>query len=86
MYLGNLKTQEMLDRLGIEVTKEEFETLDSKRCDLASIEPGKWHCFDIPFVFACYDNQVAEELAVGILKKYASKMKTKIEVAIKYEW
>lgn len=77
--LGNLKTEEILNRLGIELSTEDFETLDRLREDKANAPSGKWHGFDIPFQITCGDEETAR-VVVGILSPLADQFKTKIQI------
>lgn len=80
--LGNLKTKEILNRLGVELKEDDFKTLDSMREDNADVPKGKWHGFDIPFQITCGDKKTAQ-VVTNILAPLAGKFKTTIQIAHK---
>jgi hypothetical protein len=83
VYLGNLTTKQLTERLGIALTIDEIEKLEEKRTDNAQeIPEGKWHCFDAPFSIQVGDYDTAQFLA-DILGPYGSEMKTSIQIGIK---
>ena len=82
IYLGNLKTKEILSRLGIELKEDDFKTLDSMREDNADVSKGKWHGFDIPFQITCGDRETAQ-IVTNILAPLADEFKTRIQIAHK---
>lgn len=77
--LGNLKTNEVLERLGVQLSKEDFKKLDDLRDDLADVPKGKWHGFDIPFQIVCGDRETAKTV-VKFLSPYADNFKTQIQI------
>lgn len=77
--LGNLKTKEILSRLGVELSAEDFKTLDDMREDNADVSKGKWHGFDIPFQITCGDEETARAV-IDILSPLAGQFKTKIQI------
>lgn len=77
--LGNLKTEEILRRLGVELSVEDFKALDDMREDNADVPKGKWHGFDIPFQITCGDEGTAR-VVVDILSPLADQFKTKIQI------
>ena len=79
---GNLKTEEILDRLGVEISEEDFKKLDSLREDNADVPKGKWHGFDTPFQIVCGDIETAKSVT-SILSPYADKFKRQIQIAYK---
>jgi hypothetical protein len=82
IYLGNLTTSEMESRLGISLTTEDREKLESIRSNTAKVtNTDKWHCFDIPFVLVCgnYDTAV---LVHSILEPYSGDMNQKLKIAL----
>lgn len=81
IYLGNLSTKQMADRLGIVMTDEDIAEMEDFRCHKADVEMGKWHCFDIPFVCACGGMEAAIKVR-DIMQKYAFEIKTEFEIAL----
>lgn len=62
IYLGNLTVDQIETRLGVEFSEEDKETLRGTRQEKVNktpIEHGKWHCFDIPFMFMTHDVDTA---------------------------
>lgn len=74
IYLGNLSTKEMADRLSIQMADEDIEKMEEFRCHKADVESGKWHCFDIPFICVCSDMDTAIKVR-DIMQNYSSDMK-----------
>ena len=82
IYLGNVSVEEMEQRLGIVFKEEERKLLKDNRQEKAdNIAKGKWHCFDIPFIVACGDENIQKEI-IKIFTPYASKFKEKIGIGI----
>ena len=51
MMLGNLSVEQIEEQLGIQLKDEEREELRAMRqLEAENISPGKWHCFQFPFV------------------------------------
>lgn len=75
IYLGNLCVDKIEERLQVEFPSElkEFMTA-SHQDDAGKLAEGKWHCFDIPFVLVCYDQEMAKKIYES-LKPIADKMK-----------
>ena len=53
IMLGNLSVKDIETRLGITLSAEDVAVLQEKRQENVSVPlaSGKWHCFDIPFMF-----------------------------------
>ena len=70
IMLGNLTLKQIEERTGIIISDEDKAELNDMRQEKAeNISPGKWHCFDLPFVLVCGDRPTAEKL-VKILSAY----------------
>lgn len=80
--LGNLKTKDILTRLGIELDERVIEEMESKRIENADVPKGRWHGFDIPFQINCGDAETAKYIT-NILSPLASEFKTQIQIAHK---
>lgn len=80
--LGNLKTEEILRRLGIELEDSIVKEMESRRSDKADVPKGKWHGFDIPFQITSGDAETNEYI-MGVLAPLASEFKTSIQIAHK---
>ena len=63
IYLGNLGIDDIEKRVGVNFPQELKDYMMPRKQDKASnIAPGKWHCFDIPFVLVCGDRETAEKI------------------------
>lgn len=72
---GNLTTEQMVKRLGINLTEEEIQTLEERRIDSAQDTPkGGWHCFYAPFKVVTGDDEMAQ-LFVDIIMPHNSEIK-----------
>lgn len=74
IYLGNLSTKEMADRLSIQMTDEDIEKMEGFRCHKGNVKQGEWHCFDRPFICVCSDMDTAIKVR-DIMRNYSSDMK-----------
>ena len=80
IYLGDLSTKDIEQRLGITLSDSDRDILESMRQNKASnIQPEKWHCFDIPFFIRCGSKDTAIKIG-DILKQHEGKMTTKIGI------
>ena len=62
MMLGNQTPEQIEKRLRINLSNEHKEELRSTWQQKAeNITDGKWHCFDIPFMFVCGDIETAKK-------------------------
>lgn len=80
--LGNLRTEEILSRLGVELEECVIREMESKRIDRADVPEGRWHGFDLPFQINCGDIETAKYI-INILSPLASEFKTQIQIAHK---
>ena len=81
IMLGNLNMSSIEARLGITLKEKERDTLSSMRQDDAqNIQPGKWHCFDLPFMIMCGDLRTAQQVC-EILRPYSNSMKTQLQIS-----
>jgi hypothetical protein len=82
MMLGNLYVADIEKRLGVDFP-EPFRSDFSGRHnpDANYIRPGKWHCFDIPFVLVCGDMAVVE-LVRDNLMPLSSEMETALHINV----
>lgn len=61
--LGNLSVEEMERRAGVKLPQQLRDYMESRRQNEASnVRPGKWHCFDIPFLLVCGDMETATKI------------------------
>ncbi|CAB5224401.1 hypothetical protein UFOVP393_69 [uncultured Caudovirales phage] len=82
IYLGNLSVKEIEHRAGVQFPAELHEYMTDKHQDSASnVAPGKWHCFDIPFVLVCGDMQTATTIH-GHMLKLSEEFKQPLQIAL----
>ena len=63
ILLGNLSIKEMEARTGVTFPDDLVTFMESSHQEKAKdIQPGKWHCFDIPFNLVCGDIKTATEI------------------------
>ena len=63
IYLGNLSTDEIELRAGVDFPKELKDFMKSTHQECATgIASGKWHCFDMPFLLLCGDMDTAKTI------------------------
>ena len=75
IMLGDLDVSNIEKRLGITLEDNDRETLISMRQhDAQNIQPGKWHCFVIPFMILCGDIETCQTVC-EILRPYSGVMK-----------
>lgn len=59
--LDNLSIQQMESRMGIEFPAKLKDVLEKYHQHEASdIQPGFWHCFDLPFTMVCGNQDLAD--------------------------
>lgn len=82
IMLGNLTPSQIEERTGISISAEDKAELSGMRQEKAeNIAPGKWHCFDLPFMVVCGDKPTAEKV-VKILSTYDwSKAKEALRIS-----
>ena len=82
IYLGNLTTEQIAKRLGIELTPEEKAELDSFHEDTTEKVRNRfcWHCYDIPFVIACGNYEAAVRVR-DIFQKYEVDMNGQLQIS-----
>ncbi len=82
IMLGNLSVEQIEKRAGISISAEDRAELNRMRQENAEdIAPGKWHCFDSPFLIACGDKSTAEKVAKILIAYDWSKAKQSLNVA-----
>jgi hypothetical protein len=63
IMLGNLTVEEMQRRSGVEFPSDLIAFMGARhQSEAQNIQPGKWHCFDVPFVLVCGDMETAREI------------------------
>lgn len=82
IYLGNLSVEQIERDYGVEFSQEDKNWLkEHRRQAVNSIPLGKdkWHCYDIPRIFAVGSKEFAHEL-FNRLKNY--EFKGQIEIGV----
>lgn len=72
IFLGNLTVEQIEWRLGIHLSEEHRKELADNRQEKVNntpIEPGKWRCFDWPFMMMTHDMETASKFR-DILMRY----------------
>ena len=83
IMLGNLSLKQIEERTGVSVSLRDREILSEMHQEKAeNISPGKWHCFDLPFMMVCGDKPTAEKV-VKILSAYDW---SKAQQALQISW
>lgn len=62
IFLGNQTVDDMERRLHIKFSEEHRAFLEENRQQKVNdtpLEPGKWHCYDIPFMLMTHDKETA---------------------------
>lgn len=83
IYLGDLSIEQIERRLGVEFTKEDKEQLERTHQGAVNntpLEVGKWHCFDLPFMFMTHDRETAEQFLNFFQRYDASKFKETFQI------
>lgn len=82
IMLGNLTLKQIEERTGISVSDDDRAELNGMRQEKAeNIAPGKWHCFDLPFMLVCGDKPTAKKV-LKILSAYDwSKSKQALQIS-----
>lgn len=80
--LGNLSVEEMEQRTGAAWPDELKQYMADKHQSHANdIQPGKWHCFDIPFTLVCGDMDTAQAI-YNHLAPMSNDFKTQLVISI----
>ena len=85
IMLGNLSVKDIETRLGITLSAEDVAVLQEKRQENVSVPlaSGKWHCFDIPFMFMAATRDDALMFA-DIFEKYTGQMRGKFSIGMSF--
>jgi hypothetical protein len=81
--LGNMKVNEIQERLGIKFPDELIEFMESTHQPLAGeVKDGQWHCFDVPFKIVCGGMPIAEKI-YNAIKDKSNDCKCSLEFLLK---
>ena len=85
IYLGNLTTKQIEERLEITLTDDERKELEECRENTCDKVAGNdvWHCYDLPFEMVCGSPKVADKV-YKILSPYSDKMRGQLRVSADY--
>lgn len=82
IMLGNLTAEDMERRTGVTFPDALKEFMAERHQDAASnVQPGKWHCFDLPFMLVCGDLATATEI-YEFLKPLSAQMKESLQIGV----
>lgn len=82
IFLGNLNIDEIENRIGIKFPQALIDFMKTRKQEKASnINPGKWHCFDIPFNLVCGDIETVKEIYKH-LAPIAKDFKTQLQISL----
>ncbi len=82
IMLGNMSIDEMQSRAGVSFPDELVDYMRSRhQPEAEDIQPGKWHCFDMPFTLVCGDRDTAAEIFKH-LSPLASKFRKQMQIAL----
>jgi len=80
--LGNQSVEQMEKRMGIDFPVELKEVLHKyHQAEASNIADGYWHCFDLPFVMVCGNNDLAQ-FVYKHLSPMNDKMTEQLQVSI----
>lgn len=82
IQLGNLTVAQMESRSGVTFPDELKEFMAGSHQDQASnVQPGKWHCFDLPFFLMCGDMETAQKI-YDYLSPLTSEFKEDMQIGV----
>lgn len=82
IMLGNLSIEDAEVRTGVTWPEELKQFMADRHQPAATdIEPGKWHCFDIPFMLVCGDMDTAQTIYSHLLPMQA-EFKAQLQIGI----
>ena len=82
ILLGNLSVEEIENRSGVTFPLELVSYMESRQQHKAAdVEPGKWHCFDIPFTLVCGDMETAVEIH-KYLSPLSNRFKESLQISL----
>ena len=85
IFLGNLSVEEIEKRSGVNFPKDLVNFMKSRRQEKAShVEPGKWHCFDIPFIIICGDKATARKI-FSFLSPLSKNFKEMLQIGVQLQ-
>ena len=82
IMLGDLSIEDAERRTGVSWPEELKQYMaDKYQARASNIEPGKWHCFDMPFMLLCGDMETAQAIYNYLLPMHAD-FQTPMQIGI----
>jgi len=82
IMLGNLTVEDMERRMSISFPDELKKFMNENHQQKAeNVQPGKWHCFDLPFFLVCGDMDTAIKIHES-LKPFAADIKESLQIGV----
>lgn len=82
IYLGNLSVDDIELRTQVKFPTDLVEYLNKNRQqDAGHLQKDKWHCFDIPFVLACENIEMAKEIYMH-LETMSDSFKEPLQISV----
>lgn len=84
IMLGNLSVPQIEERLGIKLNDDDEHVMNESRQEAVNstpLEPGCWHCFDIPFMLMTDTIVTATKLRDMFMKYDPSKFKEQFHIS-----
>lgn len=82
IMLGDLSIEDAERRTGATWPEELKQYMaDKHQARASNVEPGKWHCFDVPFMLVCGDMDTAQAIYNHLAPMHAD-FKTPLQISI----
>ena len=84
IMLGNVSVAEIERRLGIKLNDDDEHVMNESRQEAVNstpLGPGKWHCFDLPFMIMTDTKITATRLRDMFMKYDHSKFKEQLQIS-----
>ncbi len=82
ILVGNLSIEEIGNRVGVTFPEALVEYMEPRQQHQAeNVQPGKWHCFEIPFNLVIGDKITAEEV-MQRLQPMAANFKQALSISL----
>lgn len=82
VYLGNMSVEEIEYRIGVKFSDElRTELKETHQANATKVMPGKWHCYDMPFLIVCGDEGLATKIQAE-LSLPGVKLKTTFRISL----
>lgn len=82
IMLGDLTVEQMESRAGVEFPDElKAYMAERYQASASNVQPGKWHCFDLPFFLVCGDMETAQAI-YNHLQPLTSQFKEPLQIGV----